>query len=85
VLGLKDKSAPEKKVHGKTALTPAEWRALLAKTGEFRVIGGRPGDVHVSAAFDREASQRIFDAVIEKCAFAPGYSMRIVAVTPCSD
>lgn len=85
MLGLKDKSAPEK-VHGKTALTPSEWNALLAgKSGDYLIIGNRAdGQAYVSSPWDREAAQRIFDGAVECCAFTPGYSMKIVAVASCS-
>lgn len=82
MLGLK--SAPKEKVHGATALTPTEWRELLAsKRGTYFVKGGRPREnpEHVSRPVSRWDAQYIFDAVIDQCDFAaePGWSVRIVA------
>jgi hypothetical protein len=84
MLGLK--SAPKEKVHGATALTAGQWKALLAKkTGDFLIVGSRAdGEEYVSSPWDREAAQRIFDGAVECCAFTPGYRMKIVAVAPCS-
>jgi hypothetical protein len=85
MLDLKDKSAPREKVPGRTALTPTEWRNLLAnKPGMYSVVGGRPEtSEHVTRPLSRCDAQYVFESVVDECDFRakPGYRVRIVAVT----